>query len=470
MRWIGAVTLTLLLLAGAPVAGAAKPATLTGTLAGPKLPAAGKGVIPVVAVNLRDGRVAAGTYATPKGRFTLKTPPGTFVVLASVIRARGSGRPFEGVAAVVRAKAGKRIALKQVTLKQRKRSKAPQQQPPPTARATFQHVNFMALWVQRWQGPPGEFALLTRGLRDMLITDLSPAVARCGGAIVDRDAWPILLAEQRRQQSPRFDPSSRVQTGQLIVPNATVSGRLTVSGSTMTLTATFRDGRSGRSGTVSVTGPADAFFANEQQLVQKLEQLICDATPKTYEGTFTGTATSTLNKYTITWSGSVTIELKDEHGFAPTGWPPGDYAQYVLKRGSAHVKLDGTRGVCAAHGETDVDLAAAPAPPPPGIPGFTGPGIPTPPALPVAAVELNPQEEGTSAFSLNVPAPPTAAIPYQETGFGCQTNPEYPLTGIPFVYTPAPLKATRGVLTGSPAWDRDQASHFQFGFSLRPAG
>lgn len=467
MRWIGAVSMTLLLLAGAPVAGATKPATLTGTLAGAKLPAAGKGVVPVLAVNLRDGRVAAAAYATAKGRFTLKAPAGTYVVMASVVRPRGSGKPVEGVAAVVRVKAGKRIGLGRTKLKAPKRGKASRQAP--AARAAFQHVSYMALWIKRWQAPPGELSLLARGLTDMLMGDLGPAVARCGGAIVDRDAWPILLAEQARQQSPRFDPASRVQTGRLIVPNATVSGRITLSGSTMTLTATFRDERSGRSGTASVSGPADAFFDNEQQLVTKLEKLICDATPKTYEGTFTGTATSELNQYTITWSGSVTIALQDEHGFAPDGWPPGDYAQYVVKRGSVHVKLDGTRGVCGAHGETDIDLAAAPATPPPGIPGFSGPGIPTPPALPVAAVERNPREDGASAFSLNLPARPEAVIPYQETGFGCQVNPEYPLTAIPFVYTPAAIRATRGVLTGSPSWDRDQFSHFQFGFSLRPA-
>lgn len=470
MRWVGSAWLALaLLLSGAAAACAARPATLAGTLTGAQLPAAGRGVVPVKAIRLPDGRVLAAGYASPRGRFALRAPGGSYALLAAVVPARGARPPLERVAAFVTARAGRRVALR-ASLRARRRARARRSSARPLARAAFQHVAYMALWVRRWSVPRGEFAVFERGMADLLITDLLPVAGRCGGAIVDRDAWGILLAEQRLQQSPQFDPAARVRQGLLIVPNATVAGRMTVSGSTMTLTARFHDQRTGRSGTVTVSGPADAVFDNERALARKLERLICQETPRRYEGTFSGTATSRLNQYTITWSGSLAIELRDAHGAPQTGWPAGDYAQYVLARGSAHVKLDGTRGVCQAHGETDLDLTATPAVPP-GIPGFSGPGAPRPPALPVAAVQVDASGDEEPAFWLNVSPSPDATIPYQETGFGCQTDPQYPLTGIPFLYTPAPLRASAGTLGGSPAWDPPGGfSHLQFAFSLRPTG
>lgn len=476
MRWIASASLALALLIGGTAAGAvgaARPATLTGTLTGAKLPAAGNGVVPVTAVHLPDARVLAGTYASPRGRFTLKAPGGSYALLVSVIPERGSRPPLERVADFVTVKAGKRVALRP-TLKPHRRRAAQQRRGRSRrgraiARAAFQRVSHLALWVKRWNVPPGAFQVFHKGMADLLITDLGPVVERCGGGIYDRDAWGILLTEQRLQQDPLFDPASRVQMGRLVIPNATLAGTMTISGSTMTLTARFHDERTGRSGTASVTGPADSIFENEQALVRKLD-FICQEIPQTYEGTFTGTATSRLNQYTIAWSGSIAIELQAEHGFAPTGWPEGDYAQYVVKRGSVHVKLDGTRGVCAAHGETDIDLAASSPPVPPGIPGFSGPGVGRLPALPVAAVQVDPSGDDEPYFSLDVPARADAVVPYQETGFGCQTDPQYPLTAMPFVYTPRPLQASAGVLGGSPSWDRDGFSRFQFGFSLRATG
>jgi hypothetical protein len=66
---------------------AAPNSTLTGKLTGAKLPAQGAGVVPVYAFRLSDGIVVAGGYAKA-GRFTLKTPPGPYAVLASVIPPR----------------------------------------------------------------------------------------------------------------------------------------------------------------------------------------------------------------------------------------------------------------------------------------------------------------------------------------------------------------------------------------------
>ena len=59
-------------------------------------------------------------------------------------------------------------------------------------------------------------------------------------------------------------------------------------------------------------------------------------------------------------------------------------------------------------------------------------------------------------FSLNISGRGDEAIPYTETGpIGCgQQDAQYPLNGVPFAFTPKPLRATdRRHLTGNTTWD-----------------
>src|SRR5262249_6706519 len=145
MRWLGAVPLVLaMLLTGAPAAIAATPATLTGKLTGATLPRAGKGVVPVYAVRLSDGRVVAGAYASASGRFTLRPPAGSYALLAALIPLRSSHAPVERVADFVTAKAGKRVTLKP-TLKKRKKKRGAKGS---VARAAFVNVDYPAIWVK----------------------------------------------------------------------------------------------------------------------------------------------------------------------------------------------------------------------------------------------------------------------------------------------------------------------------------
>ena len=440
------VVLAALLIA-APAALAAEPATLTGKLTGARLPAAGGGVVPVAAVSLRDGRVVAGAYASPAGRFTLKAPKGSYALLAAVVSARGS-KPLERVADVVTAKAGKRIALRPTLAKRtgtRRRARRA------GARAAFVQVDVPAIWVRHWQTPPGELAVMRKGMPDMLISDLVGPIGRCDAVIVERDRLDEILAELRRQQSPYFDPATRVQTGRLIAHNATVDGTLTVAGDTVTLTSTYHDQRSGRRATVSVSGPQADVFALEQQLAGKLARVICVETPKTYTGMFSGTATTQLNAYTVRWSGSATLELAAGRGAPPEGWPAGEYARYVVRSGSAHVTLDGSRvggGLCAVHGEVDVVLPA-------GEGGGT------------ALVQLDAPDE--PAFWLMLTAPADAAIPYTETGSGCnQVDPRYPLFGMVLAFTPTLVRGGDGLLSASTSWAPNPFSRSDFSFSLAP--
>lgn len=147
----------------------------------------------------------------------------------------------------------------------------------------------------------------------------------------------------------------------------------------------------------------------------------------------------------MTFSGSAVIQLSSGHGLPPAGWPDGDYAHYVVMRGSVHVKLDGTRGACTAHGEADIALT---------------PGI--------SSGEDAVQLVDEPYYSLNIATRGDEVVPYTETGVGCQTNPEYPLTGVQLAFTPMPLQSMDGNLTASTTWDNFGSSHFTSSFSFAP--
>src|SRR5262249_19716585 len=163
-------------------------------------------------------------------------------------------------------------------------------------------------------------------------------------------------------------------------------------------------------------------FGLEQALVTKLVDLICKPIQPAYTGTFSGTWRSQLNDYKVTWSGNAIIELTAEHGPPPPDGPePLDYAHYAVRSGHVHATLDGTRmggGVCTVHGEADFDIT-------PGVGGGE------------SFVQADVDQPW---FALTITTRGDEAIPYTETGLGCnQMNPQYPLTGVQWVSTPKPL-------------------------------
>src|SRR5436305_12032960 len=105
-----------------PAAHAAAPAVVAGKLTGAKLPATGHGRVPVWAMRLSNGTIAAGTSAT-SGRFTLILPAGSYAIFAAVIPARGPGNPLLRVADFVTAKAGKARVIKPTLKKRHKKKK-----------------------------------------------------------------------------------------------------------------------------------------------------------------------------------------------------------------------------------------------------------------------------------------------------------------------------------------------------------
>lgn len=234
-----------------------------------------------------------------------------------------------------------------------------------------------------------------------------------------------------------------------------MTGTMSVSGGVATITATYTDqrpGHAGQGGTVSASGPAEDIFRLEEQLIPKIADLVCREIPKRYTGSFSGTWTTTLNDYTVTWTGDAVLALTSEHGSPPPDAPdPQDYANYTLESGRVHAVLNGNRGACTVHGEAD----------------FT---LPTLPGAPFGFV----QNAAPPWFSISLTGRGDEAIPYTETGpSGCgQQGAQYPLSGVQFVYTPKPLQATdRGHLTGNTSWDPfGNTSHMTSMFTFNASG
>ena len=452
MRRLG-LAVVLMIIGVTPVAHAADRATVTGKLTGAKLPAVGKGRIPVWALRLTDGAVVAGVNASAAGRFTLKTPPGSYAILTSVIPAHGRGTPLRRVADFVTTRAGARRVIKP-TLKRRHKPErrgahAAERR---RAHAAWVSVDYPMIWVHSWSLTSGdaELKVMEKGMQAMVITDIAGAVGTpsCPGAISAGDDLDKVLAEIKLSQSEYFDPATRMTTEHLLRPNASVTGTISAANGQVTITATYRD-KNGRGGTVSVTGPDSDVFGLEQQLIPKLVNLICAGTPKSYVGTFSGTYTTELNAYKVTWTGEAVLELTAEHGGAPPdGPPPNDYAHYVVRSGTAHAVLDGTRGVCTVHGKADLTLA---------------PGL-------ISGEDFVQASAEQPWFSLNIAASADAVIPYTETGVGCQSNPEYPLIGLQLAFTPKPLQSSDGRhLVGNTSWDQYTLSHYTSAFTFAPA-
>ncbi|MFL5884776.1 MAG: hypothetical protein ACJ77M_06865 [Thermoleophilaceae bacterium] len=463
MKPLGRAALIAVALAAlaAPTAHAAAPAVVSGKLTGAKLPAAGKGRVPVWAMRLSNGTIAGGTSAT-SGRFVLTLPAGSYAIFAAVIPARGTGNPILRVADFVTAKAGKARRIKPTLKKRHKPRKKKRRHARASAsgdaHAAFVDVDYLALAVHPFTAPAGPLKIMGNGMRDMLVTDIAGAVGTpsCPGAVVASDGdLQKVLDEIKLTQTPYFDESTRLTTAHIVNANAHVNGSIASSGGTVTLTATFTDRRPGqvRSATVSASGPESDFFGVEQQLAQKLVSVICVKTTESFAGTFSGTWTTDFNNYKVTWTGDAIIDKIADHSSPPQDAPPGDYAQYAVRSGKVHAVLDGTRGNCTDHGEADFQIQPGPA----------------------SGTDYL-QHADQPWYTLSITTRGDEQIPYTETGgAGCgQQDAAYPLTGVQYVFTPKPLQSADAQhLTGNTSWGGDQfnpSSHYSSQFSFAPAG
>jgi Curli production assembly/transport component CsgG len=353
-----------LVVAAAAVAGAAAAApadaatTISGSLGGAKLPAAGAGVTSVRAV-APDTAVIVADARIASGRFVLKVKSGAYVLLATTT-------PFRGAAGVDRKVDAIRVATgtaRKLRLSLRRRGGHVARKRKAKARAAagpgFVSVSYPAAWVQHFTvSGPDEYSVLGKGLADMLISDLGgPIKKKCDGVLVEREHLDVIIAEQKLSQSRYGDPATRIPSGHLIGHNRVVSGTLTVSGATATLTVTVTNTTTGVQRSVTHSGASGAgIFDLEQSVVDDVAKLICDP-PARYVGSVSGTIPAFAGGVTGTfaWKGEISLVL-DHLGPAPSGSPAGQYAFFRPEGGTIHLTLDMVDGHCTGHGETDLGV------------------------------------------------------------------------------------------------------------------
>jgi hypothetical protein len=270
------VAVSGLLAAGAVQAGAAPVAdgTISGRVAPDLRPTAGS-IADARAIDVSNLTIAGSGSVSTAGTYTLKVPPGVYLVTVDKVGARAA--PVRGYARLVRVRSGGRASPPIVTRR------------PQSAQLSQLAGGKPVVAVKEFAGS-GPHAYVGRALADMLTTDLvgSPCVV-----LVEWIRRAEVLDEIRLQQSKRFDPSTRVRPGRLLQPDIFVEGSVTTTQSSISWNVRMREIRSGRI-IASVNGRAgDDLFAKEvelaRQLRKKLEELCL---PARVEGTFSGELTA----------------------------------------------------------------------------------------------------------------------------------------------------------------------------------
>jgi TolB-like protein len=242
------------------------------------------------AIDVSNLRVAGADAVTRAGRYSLKVPPGVYLV--SVDRVGARTPPATGYARLVRVRSGRTASPPVVTRRPQGGSSG----------VLYQGKPAVAVTELEGSGPHAYFG---RGVSNMLMTDLatSPCIV-----LVEWLRRAEVIAEIRRQQSAAFDPSTAVRPGRLIQPDIFVEGSVATTQSSVTVSVRLRDARTGR-----VIGSARASgsdgFAVEEQIASQLRDLLeGECMPPRFVGTFTGeNRTAGVNRY----SGSIVFVRND---------------------------------------------------------------------------------------------------------------------------------------------------------------
>lgn len=414
----------------AAMCASAAASTVSGRLTGAPIPAAGAGEAFVRAVDLRTGEIAAVDDTDRAGRYRMTVPKGSFTLLATVVRA---GRVFAPKPSRVRLRRGQRR-----TVPLRARATAVAQRP------------IVAMPDDSFTGGTGENAVLNKGLRDMLITDLFEA--RTPGCVitqVDRSARfaAAYRFELALSRSRFVDPATAVRPGLLITPTRGVRGTITVTADRMRIEAeVYRWSSKKTLHRTSVEGGPRDFFTLQPLLARRLAALLCEQPPPV-SGTFTGSLDYSqvtpkgVLVGTLDWNGSLDLEPQDAFaGLPPGAVPPGislPTTLYRVRSGSftARISVVPVTGGCTVAGQGTFDVLA--------VSGGT-----TVTALTITEGDPDTYRLALDGTLASIPAVLTACPPDQAASNG--RSAPWPLLGIgllPFTQTPA--ASPSGVLAGS---------------------
>lgn len=330
------------LLGALPAGGAGS--VIAGRLTGTPIPPKGAGEATVRAVNTQTGRIAASVAIDASGRYRVTVPKGAYALLSAVV---APGRPLVRPAATrVRVKRGQR---RTVTI------------PAGRKRVTAATVNpIVAIRDGAFTGGTGDFAVLNRGMGDMLITDIVGANTGAGCKITVVEVSAQFEAAYRLElqlaRSGRIDPATAIRPGLRIRPTRGIRGRISVTGDRMTISAEIYRWSNNRTlKRTSVEGPANAVFELESVLARKLVDLLCERPPP-ITGQFSGSVDyaklpiAPVN-LRITWQGTVDLVPQTTLGGVPIPPIAGLPVTYMVRSGTLTAQLSGSTSDCTITGQ-----------------------------------------------------------------------------------------------------------------------
>lgn len=328
------VSAALLATAVAAPSAAARPAVVTG-----KAPAsarvAGHSLGSAFAVGAATGRVLAAERVSRRGAYRLKVAPGPVVILTPVVSRSGKVTLPSSRITRLRSGARKRVRVTRRRPRLRRRRAG-------AAQAGRTRVKY-SVYGSRVVG--GEEPFTGKVVDDMLITDAWAAGERApcpATQFVDRqsDDFKVIQAEVALQQSPAFDPKSRV-TPKWHLPENTPDTRISMTVSIAADgSATGTISARGPKGTVSrqVSGTVKSLFFTEPSglksaLDEIFEELCRPGGLKAISGTFGGDSAYSGSRWT--WSGNATFTR------TPPSELPGANGTYLLTNGSVTYTASG---------------------------------------------------------------------------------------------------------------------------------
>jgi len=209
--------------------------------------------------------------------------------------------------------------------------------------------------VRAFAGPAAQ-PHLGKGMTDMLISDLVRIQQPCAVTIAawgkDREA---VVGEIKQQQSPAFDPKTRVATGKLVQPDVFVDGSVSLAGDRVSWSVKITDAITGEvQANLQGGTPADQFVVGEEAFAQKLAEELCKARPgfvlsgRMDEATIKGLVCGDLSKPFTAKSPEVAATWT----FTPSSKAGGSFVYTAANVGGVPGKGSGTYKIVPATGGT----------------------------------------------------------------------------------------------------------------------
>jgi hypothetical protein len=378
---VALTVLVVLLGAAAANAGASPIGTVSGTLKGVSVPPASRWAVVLSALRLDRGTVGGVRRVGRNGAYTLRLPPGPYALFGTVVdRTATATVSTRGPLVSLRAGQRRKVPLRLLKPKYRHKKRHHKAKAAYFQEDGTQTPGNTAYQIQDFTGATGELAIYNRGLPGMLSVDTFEK----GGCPTTQVASPrdqqALAAELQLQQSPYFDPSTRVRRN-WILPDVKITGRLANRPGGVAYSISVVDARTGAIwGTVLGELEVDAsdFLDHLAALGAAIMAKVCNPPPPPptpvptpqppppppavdpdgLTGTFTGNVDYMTQPLTplpirINWSGTLDL-VREPYGFLP-------FVVYDLRAGTvtATVAIDKLTSMeCDVNGTSTFDLVA----------------------------------------------------------------------------------------------------------------